>query len=272
MVGGKRLGRARVVNPNPSPVETSNRFALLSRDEECAVLIGDSLTRDQEKYFGDVHGTKWMVRRFPGAKNKKLVSEIEKDYLEGKEDGHHCQYKLDGSFSRSRSSSINSLENISSEAIQCLAVTDTYIRKNEGIINPTLWVGTSLGSVIQITFLLPPVDIRSTTPASVHPSGTIFRVKGSVLTMSFLDSSKALIPHRFESWRDEQKERRMDRVMLASVTLVMEVLFRGVKTSASHHKPNHTDQCRSASTHPCLGLFPLWTGASGQHTASASLE
>ncbi|KAK8395437.1 hypothetical protein O3P69_006233 [Scylla paramamosain] len=61
-------------------------------------------------------------------------------------------------------------------------------------------------------------------------------------------------------------------VMLASVTLLMEVLFRGVKTSASHHKPNHTDQCRSASTHPCLGLFLLWTGASGQHTASASLE
>lgn len=37
--------------------------------------------------------------------------------------------KLDSSFSRSRSSSMSSLENISAEAIQCLAFADSYTKK-----------------------------------------------------------------------------------------------------------------------------------------------
>lgn len=38
--------------------------------------------------------------------------------------------KTDGSFSRSRSSSMSSLENINKEAIQCLAFADAYTRKS----------------------------------------------------------------------------------------------------------------------------------------------
>lgn len=38
--------------------------------------------------------------------------------------------KLDSSFSRSRSSSMSSLENISQEAIQCLAFADSYTKKS----------------------------------------------------------------------------------------------------------------------------------------------
>lgn len=38
--------------------------------------------------------------------------------------------KLDSSFSRSRSSSMSSLENITSEAIQCLAFADSYTRRS----------------------------------------------------------------------------------------------------------------------------------------------
>lgn len=38
--------------------------------------------------------------------------------------------KLDNSLSRSRSSSMSSLENASTEAITCLAFADSYIRKS----------------------------------------------------------------------------------------------------------------------------------------------
>lgn len=38
--------------------------------------------------------------------------------------------KLDSSFSRSRSSSMSSLENITSEAIQCLAFVDSYTKRS----------------------------------------------------------------------------------------------------------------------------------------------
>lgn len=39
-------------------------------------------------------------------------------------------------------------------------------------------------------------------------SGTIFRLKGCILTMSFLDCNGALIPYSYEAWKDENKEGR----------------------------------------------------------------
>ncbi|XP_046984431.1 syntaxin-binding protein 5 isoform X1 [Schistocerca americana] len=117
--------------------------------------------------------------------------------------------KLDSSFSRSRSSSMSSLENISSEAIHCLAFADSYTKKSDPTTSPTLWVGTSLGSVLTITINLPPAgETRLTQPVIVSPCGTIFRLKGCILTMSFLDCNGALIPYSYEAWRDENKDGR----------------------------------------------------------------
>ncbi|XP_075228218.1 syntaxin-binding protein tomosyn [Lycorma delicatula] len=117
--------------------------------------------------------------------------------------------KLDSSFSRSRSSSMSSLEIISSEAIQCLAFADSYTKKSEQCTLPTLWVGTSLGSVLTVMVVLPPGETRVSQPVAVSPCvGTIFRLKGCILTMSFLDCNGALIPYSFESWRDEGREKQ----------------------------------------------------------------
>ncbi|XP_074033347.1 syntaxin-binding protein tomosyn isoform X6 [Leptinotarsa decemlineata] len=121
-----------------------------------------------------------------------------------------AENKLDSSFSRSRSSSMSSLENITSESIQCLAFADSYTKKSEPtVLTPTLWVGTSLGSVITILISPPDPDSRSSQPVVVSLVGaTIFRLKGSILTMSFLDCNGSLIPYSFESWRDDHKEKR----------------------------------------------------------------
>ncbi|XP_044739572.1 syntaxin-binding protein 5 isoform X5 [Chrysoperla carnea] len=120
------------------------------------------------------------------------------------------QDKLDSSFSRSRSSSMSSLENISSEAIQCLAFADSYSKKSEPTTSvPTLWVGTSLGSVLSVLLQPPEPECRSSQPCLVSIcGGPMFRLKGSILTMSFLDCNGALIPYTFETWRDENKERK----------------------------------------------------------------
>lgn len=105
---------------------------------------------------------------------------------------------------------MSSLENITSESIQCLAFVDSYTKKTEpSTLTPTLWVGTSLGSVITIYITPPDADSRSSQPVVVSLVGaTIFRLKGSILTMSFLDCNGSLIPYSFESWKDEQKEKR----------------------------------------------------------------
>ncbi|XP_022911480.1 syntaxin-binding protein 5 isoform X3 [Onthophagus taurus] len=121
--------------------------------------------------------------------------------------------KLDNSFSRSRSSSMSSLENITSEAIQCLAFADSYAKRSEPhSLTPTLWVGTSLGSVLTILITPPDQDSRSSQPVVVSLVGvTIFRLKGCILNMSFLDCNGSLIPYTFESWRDDFREKKSDR-------------------------------------------------------------
>ncbi|CAB3362640.1 Hypothetical predicted protein [Cloeon dipterum] len=120
--------------------------------------------------------------------------------------------KLDSSFSRSRSSSMSSLENISNESVQCLAFVDSYTRKSDSSPCPTLWVGTSLGSVLTVMITQPvSVEARLTTPVVLQPCGTIFRLKGTILTMSFLDCNGALIPYSFETWKDEKQEASKER-------------------------------------------------------------
>lgn len=76
-------------------------------------------------------------------------------------------------------------------------------------LTPTLWVGTSLGSVLTILITPPDPDSRSSQPVVVSLIGvSIFRLKGAILMMSFLDCNGALIPYTFESWKDDNRDRR----------------------------------------------------------------
>ncbi|KAI8421375.1 hypothetical protein MSG28_009455 [Choristoneura fumiferana] len=108
---------------------------------------------------------------------------------------------------------MSSLENISQEAIQCLAFADSYTKKSDPTtLLPTLWIGTSLGSVLTMMISLPEPDQRHTQPVVVSMTGgPIFRLKGAILAMSFLDCNGALIPYSFESWKDDAKDVRERR-------------------------------------------------------------
>uniref|UniRef100_A0A8D8DDS4 Syntaxin-binding protein 5-like n=1 Tax=Culex pipiens TaxID=7175 RepID=A0A8D8DDS4_CULPI len=122
------------------------------------------------------------------------------------------QDKLDNSLSRSRSSSMSSLENASTEAITCLAFADSYIRKSDpSIALPSLWLGTSMGAILTVSLNLPENDIRKTESVQVSFTGPMFRLKGTVLSMSLLDCNGALIPYAFESWKDDAKEGKEKR-------------------------------------------------------------
>ncbi|XP_023287630.1 syntaxin-binding protein 5 isoform X11 [Orussus abietinus] len=112
--------------------------------------------------------------------------------------------KPDTSFQRSRSSSMSSLENIASETISCLTFADSYTKKSDSSALPTLWIGTSLGSVQTIVFNAPTYSERHTQPLTISTcNGSSFKLKGSILTMSFLDCNGALIPYSYEPWKDE---------------------------------------------------------------------
>uniref|UniRef100_A0A8C5WI82 Syntaxin-binding protein 5-like n=1 Tax=Leptobrachium leishanense TaxID=445787 RepID=A0A8C5WI82_9ANUR len=109
----------------------------------------------------------------------------------------------DNSFSRSRSSSVTSIDKESREAISALHFCETFTRKPDVSTSPCLWVGTTLGTVLVVVLNLPPGgDQRLLQPVIVSPSGTIMRLKGAILRMAFLDTVGGLIPSAHESWRE----------------------------------------------------------------------
>ncbi|XP_053503488.1 syntaxin-binding protein 5a isoform X1 [Ictalurus furcatus] len=119
----------------------------------------------------------------------------------------------DNSFSRSRSSSVTSIDKEAREAITSFYFFQTYTRKMDSTLSPALWVGTSLGTVLAISLNMPPPgEQRLLQPVIVSPSGTFIRLKGSIIRMAFLDGSGSLLPPASELWYEpnadsEEKER-----------------------------------------------------------------
>ncbi|XP_006263570.1 syntaxin-binding protein 5-like isoform X3 [Alligator mississippiensis] len=109
----------------------------------------------------------------------------------------------ENSFSRSRSSSVSSIDKESKETITSLYFMESFARKNDSALSPCLWVGTGLGMVLILSLNLPPNDdLRLTEPVMVSPSGTVLTLKGAVLTFARLDCMGALIHPPYEVWRD----------------------------------------------------------------------
>ncbi|XP_041108293.1 syntaxin-binding protein 5 isoform X9 [Polyodon spathula] len=109
----------------------------------------------------------------------------------------------DSSFSRSRSSSVTSIDKESQEAITSFQFCETFTRKTDSSTVPSLWVGTTLGTVLVFVLNLPPAgEQRLLQPVIILPSGTLIRLKGAILRMSFLDSTGALYPPACEPWRE----------------------------------------------------------------------
>ncbi|XP_043924785.1 syntaxin-binding protein 5 isoform X2 [Protopterus annectens] len=117
----------------------------------------------------------------------------------------------DNSFSRSRSSSVTSIDKESREAISALHFCETFTRKNDTSISPCLWVGTTLGTVLVIALNLPQSgEQRLLQPVIVSPSGTILKLKGAILRMAFLDASGSLIPPAYEPWQEPNAPEEKD--------------------------------------------------------------
>ncbi|XP_037343622.2 syntaxin-binding protein 5-like isoform X9 [Pungitius pungitius] len=115
----------------------------------------------------------------------------------------HTEESRENSFSRSRSSSVCSIDRDTKEAVTTLQFGESYGRKGDAMPTPCLWVGTSLGVVLLIPMSIPTdQEERMDEPVTIGPSGTVLMLKGSVLRFSFLDCTGALIQSPHEVWRD----------------------------------------------------------------------
>uniref|UniRef100_A0A3P9IY50 Syntaxin-binding protein 5-like n=1 Tax=Oryzias latipes TaxID=8090 RepID=A0A3P9IY50_ORYLA len=118
----------------------------------------------------------------------------------------------ENSFSRSRSSSVSSIDRDTKEAVTTLQFGESYGRKNDVLPGPCLWVGTSLGVVLLIPMSIPiDHEERMDDSVTVGPSGAVQMLKGSVLRFAFLDCSGALIQCPYEVWRDQNAPEDSDR-------------------------------------------------------------
>ncbi|XP_065362681.1 syntaxin-binding protein 5 isoform X2 [Calliphora vicina] len=121
--------------------------------------------------------------------------------------------KVDGSFSRSRSSSMSSIDMSSAESVTCLAFIETFAKKSDILsLVPTLWIGTSFGSILTLVVSMPEREVRKSQPVLVTINGgPILRLKGSITSMSFLDAFGTIIPFSYEPWRDDSRDGKKDR-------------------------------------------------------------
>ncbi|XP_046801362.1 syntaxin-binding protein 5 isoform X3 [Lucilia cuprina] len=140
---------------------------------------------------------------------------------ENDDENYNCLYviiwkvfdKVDGSFSRSRSSSMSSIDMSSAESVTCLAFIETFAKRSDILsLVPTLWIGTSFGSILTLVVSMPEREVRKSQPVLVTINGgPILRLKGSITSMSFLDAFGTIIPFSYEPWRDDSRDAKKDR-------------------------------------------------------------
>ncbi|XP_061782050.1 syntaxin-binding protein 5-like isoform X10 [Nerophis lumbriciformis] len=124
----------------------------------------------------------------------------------------HTEESRENSFSRSRSSSVSSIDRDTKEAITTLQFGESYGRKGDALPTPCLWVGTSLGVILLVPVSIPTdQDERMEEPVTIGPCGTVLMLKGSVLRFGFLDCVGALIQSPYEVWRDPNAPEDPDR-------------------------------------------------------------
>uniref|UniRef100_H3DPR2 Syntaxin-binding protein 5-like n=1 Tax=Tetraodon nigroviridis TaxID=99883 RepID=H3DPR2_TETNG len=125
----------------------------------------------------------------------------------------------DNSFTRSRSSSVTSIDRESREAISSFHFCESFPRKTDAQVSPCLLVGTTQGAVMMVALSLPPTgDPRLQQPVGISSCdlGTLVGLKGGILTMALLDAAGALLPPTYEPWydpntSDEEKEKSRRR-------------------------------------------------------------
>ncbi|XP_048862282.1 syntaxin-binding protein 5-like isoform X2 [Brienomyrus brachyistius] len=118
----------------------------------------------------------------------------------------------ESSFSRSRSSSISSVDREAKESVTALHFMESFARKTDAAPSPSLWVGTSLGVVLVLAVSASAgTQENQQDSVTMSPSGTVLMVKGSVLRFASLDFNGSLIHSPYEVWQDPHLQENPER-------------------------------------------------------------
>ncbi|KAM4541472.1 syntaxin-binding protein 5 isoform 1-T1 [Fundulus diaphanus] len=152
-------------------------------------------------------------KHFCSVTNGKMAARITQKLHIHRTKSDPNRYGKDNAFTRSRSSSVTSIDRESREVISSFYFCESFPRKSDSLISPCLLVGTTQGSVMTAALSLPPgADHKPQQPVSFASCGTLVRLKGGILTMALLDAAGTLLPPSYEPWydpnaSDEEKEK-----------------------------------------------------------------
>ncbi|XP_016531784.1 syntaxin-binding protein 5 isoform X2 [Poecilia formosa] len=152
-------------------------------------------------------------RPFDSMKNGKLVARMTLKLNVHRTKSDPQRYGKDNAFTRSRSSSVTSIDRESREAISSFYFCESFPRKSDSLASPCLLVGTTQGSVMMVALgLQPGGDQKPQQTLSFASCGTLVQLKGGILTMALLDAAGTLLPPSCEAWydpnaSDEEKEK-----------------------------------------------------------------
>ncbi|XP_043999728.1 syntaxin-binding protein 5 isoform X1 [Gambusia affinis] len=190
----------------------ANDFAKMSRK------ISSSGEQKPDLEDRSRRGSPWLCKWPAGSmKNGKLAARMTQklNVHRTKSDPH--RYGKDNAFTRSRSSSVTSIDRESREAISSFYFCESFPRKSGSLASPCLLVGTTQGSVTVVALSLQPGgDQKLQQPLSFASCGTLVQLKGGILTMALLDAAGTLLPPSCEAWydpnaSDEEKEKEKTR-------------------------------------------------------------
>ncbi|XP_015241099.1 PREDICTED: syntaxin-binding protein 5-like isoform X3 [Cyprinodon variegatus] len=154
-----------------------------------------------------------IKRRFCSVRNCKMADRMTRRLNAHRTKSDPNRYGKDNAFTRSRSSSVTSIDRESREAISSFYFCESFPRKSDSQVSPCLLVGTTQGSVMMVALsMLPGGDQKPQQPVGFASCGPLVRLKGDILTMALLDAAGTLLPPTYEPWydpnaSDEEKEK-----------------------------------------------------------------
>ncbi|XP_061699129.1 syntaxin-binding protein 5 isoform X3 [Syngnathoides biaculeatus] len=187
----------------------ANDFARMSRK------ISSSSEQKPNSDWGTISSRKHFYHTHNGT--SKTTRKSVKLAFPPRNSDHNMNSK-DNLFSRSRSSSVTSIDRESREAICAFCFCETFPRKlADASPGPCLLVGTTHGAVMLLSLSVPSGDQqRLLQSVEISSSGMVTKLKGGILTLGLLDAAGAALPAPYEAWydpnaSDEEKEKEKSR-------------------------------------------------------------
>ncbi|XP_051578210.1 syntaxin-binding protein 5-like isoform X1 [Myxocyprinus asiaticus] len=206
-----RQPSAGLCDSNDSSATPEDRCKSPTSDNVAPVGSGSPCNSDEDSKQNFIDKVKSKSRRI----SKTVVNDFAKISRKISMIGDLKDDARDNSFSRSRSSSVTSIDRESREVISSSFFCDSLSKKSEMVAVPSLWFGTSMGSMLAIALTVPSTpEQRMQQPVGVSLCGCVVRLKGAILRMAQLDASGTLLPHIYESWYEPnapEEEREQTR-------------------------------------------------------------